>query len=59
MEDKSSMVLQLQGFRPRLKHEYGDGYVLSITLTDVLPPAMISELLKDMQKGYIKITLEK
>ena len=59
MDDKSKPVLQLQGFRPRLRHEYGDGYVLAITLNDVVPYSLVTELLKDMQNGYIRITLEK
>lgn len=58
MDDKG-IVLQFVGYRPRLKHEYGDGYVLSITLNDVFNPYQVAELLNDLQKGYIRITLEK
>lgn len=58
MDDKK-IVFQSIGFRPRLKHEYGDGYVLSITLNDVFNPYQVAEILRELQTGYIRITLEK
>ena len=39
-------------------HEYGDGYVLSVTVQDA-DPADLAALLKGLQSGYIKVTLER
>lgn len=50
--------IKAKGIRPRIKHEYGDGYVLSITLEDT-DPAALSALLKELQSGYVKIILKK
>ncbi len=57
MDDKQAICFL--GLRPRLRHEYGDGYVLAVTLEDLENPKQAAELLRDLQKGYIKITLEK
>lgn len=50
--------IELEAFRPRLAHEYGDGYVLSVTIENA-DPAKLAEALKAMQTGYIKISLER
>ena len=50
--------IELEAFRPRLAHEYGDGYVLSVTIENA-DPATLAEALKAMQTGYIKISLER
>ena len=57
MDDKREICFL--GLRPRIRHEYGDGYVLSVTLEELEDPLRTADLLKDLQKGYIKITLEK
>lgn len=49
--------IEVKATRPRINHEYGDGYVLSVTVHDT-DPADLAALLKDLQKGYIKVTLE-
>lgn len=54
----SENKIELEAFRPRLAHEYGDGYVLSVTVENA-DPAKLAEALNAMQTGYIKITLEK
>lgn len=51
--------IEVKATRPRVTHEYGDGYVLSVTVQDIFNPYQLAELLKDLQKGYIKVTLEK
>lgn len=51
--------IELNAFRPRMQHEYGDGYVLSVTLQDIFNPYQLAELLKGLGAGYIKVTLEK
>lgn len=54
----SENKIELEAFRPRLAHEYGDGYVLSVTIENA-DPAKLAEALKAMQTGYIKISLER
>lgn len=54
----SENKIELEAFRPRLAHEYGDGYVLSVTIENA-DPATLAEALKAMQTGYIKISLER
>lgn len=51
--------IEVKALRPRLTHEYGDGYVLSVTLQDIFNPYQLAELLKGLGAGYIKVTLEK
>lgn len=50
--------IEVKATRPRLNHEYGDGYVLSVTVQDE-DPAELAALLKGLQTGYIKVTLER
>ena len=50
--------IEVKATRPRLTHEYGDGYVLSVTAQDT-DPADLAALLKGLQSGYIKVTLER
>ena len=49
---------EVKATRPRVTHEYGDGYVLSVTVQDA-DPAELAALLKGLQQGYIKVTLER
>ena len=50
--------IEVKATRPRLNHEYGGGYVLSVTVQD-MDPADLAALLKELQGGYIKVTLER
>ena len=54
-------VVEVKAARPRLFHEYGDGYVLSVTIHDTDPDqrAKLAALLRLMQTGYVKVTLER
>lgn len=54
-------TVELKAARPRIAHVYGDGLVctLDITLQDVKDRYQLEQQLKDLQKGYIKVTLEK
>ena len=51
--------IELACFRPRLSHQFGDGYVLSVTVEELFNPNHLQELLKDYQTGYIRVILEK
>lgn len=54
-------VVEVKAARPRLFHEYGDGYVLSVTVQDADQEhrAELAALLRGMQTGYVKVTLER
>ena len=53
--------IEVKATRPRLFHEYGDGYVLSVTIQDMdaAHRADLATVLKELQGGYIKVTLER
>lgn len=53
--------IEVKASRPRIFHEYGDGYVLSVTIqdADAARRAELAALLKELQGGYIKVTLER
>lgn len=50
--------IEVKATRPRVSHEFGDGYVLSVTVHDT-DPEELAALLKSLQSGYIKVTLER
>ena len=55
-EERMKSVL-IKGTRPRVRHEYGDGYIFSVTLEDT-DPKELAALLKELQSGYVKVTVE-
>ena len=54
-------VVEVKAARPRLFHEYGDGYVLSVTIQDTDPEqrAELTAALRGMQAGYVKVTVKR
>lgn len=51
--------IELLGFRPRLNHEYGEGWVLSVTVEELDDPSVLQEAIKALQTGYVRISMRK